>query len=118
VKRQTVFKAVGTLLIAVGVLGVMTVADDLRHLGEVFGVAAVLVSGLAFVGASLDVLSTYLALQWLPAALAVGLAVGVALDATPAAVTLGFFAGLILAFILRRRASTKGLAPSPHHLDS
>ena len=42
----------GVALMLLGVAGFLTVADDLRHKGELFGVGAVLASGLILVAVS------------------------------------------------------------------
>lgn len=39
----------GIALVLAGILGFLTVADDLRHTGELMGVGAVLVLGLVMV---------------------------------------------------------------------
>ena len=43
-------RRVGITLIVAGILGFLTVADDLRHTGELMGVGAVLLAGLVMVG--------------------------------------------------------------------
>jgi drug/metabolite transporter (DMT)-like permease len=42
----------GVALILLGVIGFLTVADDLRHTGELLGVSAVLVSGVVLAAIS------------------------------------------------------------------
>ena len=42
----------GTLMVAVAVVGFMTVADDLRHKGELIGVGTILLVGLLLLAAS------------------------------------------------------------------
>jgi len=38
----------GIILILLGIIGFLTVADDLRHKGELFGVGIILIGGLVF----------------------------------------------------------------------
>jgi hypothetical protein len=40
---------VGSIFVMMATIGYMTVADDLRHTGELIGVTALLVVGIAFV---------------------------------------------------------------------
>ena len=42
----------GVALIVIGIGGFFTVADDLRHKGELMGVGAILLLGLALLGVS------------------------------------------------------------------
>lgn len=43
---MTLLRWVGIALILIGVIGFLTVADDLRHKGELIGVGSILVAGL------------------------------------------------------------------------
>lgn len=43
---MTKLRWMGIVLITFGILGFMTVADDLRHTGELMGVGAILVVGI------------------------------------------------------------------------
>lgn len=45
-------RVLGVLLIVAGIIGFLTVADDLRHKGELLGVALILASGLILFGVS------------------------------------------------------------------
>jgi hypothetical protein len=100
-RKQSAFRIAGAALVALGAVGVFTVADDTRHLGELAGVASVVTSGLAFLGAASKDVSSKLALQWLPAGLAVGLVVGLATDRAVPATAGGFVLGLVLAYLRR-----------------
>jgi len=42
----------GIILILAGIIGFLTVADDLRHKGELLGVGSILVSGLILLAVS------------------------------------------------------------------
>ena len=45
-------RLLGGLLVIAALAGFLTVADDLRHKGELFGVSSMLVGGLALVALS------------------------------------------------------------------
>jgi len=45
-------RIIGVVLIAVAIVGFLTVADDLRHIGELIGVGSILVAGLLLFGLS------------------------------------------------------------------
>lgn len=95
-------RVLGGCLFVIGVLGFLTIADDLRHTGELFGVGAVMVAGAAlFVSPAVR----RVALQWLALGLLVGAAVGAGVDRTRAGVVLGAAVGLFLAFATGKRPS-------------
>lgn len=95
--RRHLFRTAGWALIILALLGLLVIADDWRHTGELAGVGAVLASGLAFLGASSTSLSQRLALEWLPAGIAVGLVVGFATDHTALGTVCGLAGGVVLA---------------------
>jgi len=45
-------RVLGIILILIGIMGFLTVADDLRHKGELFGVGSTLIIGLVLLAAS------------------------------------------------------------------
>jgi hypothetical protein len=45
-------RVLGIVLVIIGALGFLTVADDLRHVGEFIGVAIIFVSGVLLLAAS------------------------------------------------------------------
>ncbi len=45
-------RALGIILTLIGLIGFLTIADDLRHKGELFGVGAILISGLVLLALS------------------------------------------------------------------
>ena len=49
-----VLRWLGFILIAVGVLGFLTVADDMRHTGELIGVGSIVAAGLVLVAVSMS----------------------------------------------------------------
>ncbi len=50
---MSTLKWVGAVLVTVGVVGFLTVADDLRHTGEILGVGLILTAGLLLLSVSL-----------------------------------------------------------------
>lgn len=45
-------RVAGVILVVAGVVGFLTVADDLRHKGELLGVGSILICGLVLLVAS------------------------------------------------------------------
>jgi len=102
---KTFFRVAGFTLIVIALLGYATVADDLRHTGELGGVTAILISGLALLAAGYSHrLSGKLAMQWVAVGVGIGAAVGAATDEMVAGVTGGVALGFVLAYLLQNRA--------------
>jgi len=90
----------------IALLGYVTVADDLRHVGEFMGVTAILISGFAFLAAVYsNRLSEKLAAQWVAVGVGIGAAVGAATDEMGSGVAGGVALGFVLAYLLRNRKS-------------
>jgi uncharacterized membrane protein len=102
-------RVVGWLLVALSVVGFLTVADDFRHMGEVLGVTSMLVIGVLLVIAdSATSRSSRIAMLWLAGAIGIGAAVGATIDNMPVGTGGGLIIGLVLAAVLglrRERAS-------------
>jgi len=99
-------RVVGWLLMALGVVGFLTVADDLRHIGEVLGVTSVLlVGGLLVIAGSATSRSTRVATLWLAGAVGIGAAVGAAGDAMVVGTGGGLIVGSVAGFAARRKSS-------------
>jgi hypothetical protein len=102
-------RVVGWLLVALSVVGFLTVADDFRHMGEVLDMTSMLLIGVLLVIAdSATSRSTRVAMLWLAGAVGIGAAVGAAIDTMVVGTGGGLIIGLLLAavFGLRRaRAS-------------
>lgn len=97
-------RRVGIVFVVLGTVGFVTVADDLRHVGEVLAVGSVLFIGLVLLAAgSKTVLSRRLALPWLATAVGVGTVAGAAMDNMWVGVGGGLAIGAILAAVLGRR---------------
>jgi hypothetical protein len=100
-------RTVGAVLVVVAVVGFLTVADDLRHVGELAGVSSLLVAGCALLTASFrNRVSAVADLRWLAALVLVGALVGTAFDRTVLGVLAGAGAGIGAALLLARRGPT------------
>lgn len=94
----------GILLIVVGCLGFVTVADDLRHTGELFGVAAILAIGIVLVISEFDhPISRRLALHWVAVGVGTGVLVGAAIDNVPICVSCGAVLGTLGSAVMGTR---------------
>ncbi len=99
------FKAAGAILVVVAGVGFLTVADELRHIGEFMAVLGILVSGVALLIAGFRPgVSRVLAPQWAPVGIALGMLGGAAVDRVVLGVVLGAGLGLVLAVAFRARA--------------
>ena len=94
----------GMVLIVVGGLTFPTIADDLRHVGELPGNGSVFFMGLVMlVPGFRNTISKRLALPWLAAAVGIGALVGAVLDDMPAGTGAGLAVGTIMAAGLGQR---------------
>lgn len=91
----------GFALILVAIVGFLVVADDTRHSGETLGVVAILISGLAFVGAARSWLASLANLAWLPVGLLLGVVGGATFDAMGWGLLTGLLVGIGLAGVNR-----------------
>ena len=111
IKHRLTFIA-GLAVVALSLAGVVSVADDWRHVGEIAGTVAVFLGGLALVGDGLGVLAGRLALRWIPLGLLAGAFAGAVADRMAAGVTGGLVLGLILAYLRRKpRAAVRTRSP-------
>jgi hypothetical protein len=100
-RKRRWFRWAGIAFLLAGCLGFLTVADDLRHTGELLGVAGVACAGLSLVVASTENrVSTRVAPQWVAAGIGVGELVGAAVDNMLVGVCGGVVVGLLLAIVL------------------
>ena len=95
-KRDTI---IGSALVLLGILGYLTVADDLRHVGEFVGVTAIVISGLCFLAAGRDSrMTNALPLRAIALGILAGMVIGAALDnmfvGVGIGIALGTFVGL------------------------
>ena len=99
--------AMGVCLIGIALAGFVIVADDLRHSGEFFAVAGILMSGVALcVSGRFPHITTYLCLAWLPVGIGIGMLIGAMIDKEASGVSLGLPLGMLLARMFRRRDRT------------
>lgn len=101
---QRWFRLLGSSTALLAVIGFATVADDLRHTGELIGTACVLAAGACFLLAGYaPKLAGRLALQWLALAFLLAVPLGAWLDNMIVAVLLCAPLGLALAYLRRNR---------------
>jgi hypothetical protein len=87
----------GVVLLLLSIVGFATVADDLRHVGELLAVASLCIAGAALVTASFpNPLSRTLALPWLAMAVIAGALCGAATDHMAIGFASGALAGLLI----------------------
>jgi uncharacterized membrane protein YfcA len=95
---------IGVGLIAIALVGFLSVADDLHHSGEFFAVTSILVSGVAlYVSGRFSHIAPHLSLAWVPLGIGAGMLIGAMIDEEVIDVCIGLSFGLLLARMLRRR---------------
>ena len=106
---KKVYKYLGISLVIVSFIGFLTIADDLRHIGEFLAVSSILISGIIFIVASMQItLLRKLPIQWIGICLLLFLPVGAFLfDNMFIGIGLGLLVGSILAFIFNLRNLNK-----------
>lgn len=87
----------GVAMVTLALAGYATVADDWRHTGELAGVTALLIAGLALVGDAYRAVERWLSLRWVAVGVLAGTAFGGALDVTVAGFATGLAAGTVMA---------------------
>jgi hypothetical protein len=112
-RPMTANRIAGIVLISIGLLGFLTVADDLRHVGEVVGVSSIVLAGAILLSSGLKInsISPTIARS---SAIGVfpGMVLGAGLDHMLIGVALGLSAGIVVGVLMdRRRRSTRGNAP-------
>jgi hypothetical protein len=106
--RTNRYKIAGLVLAAFACIGFLTVADEFRHIGELFGVIGILLSGIAFLIAGFfPKLSTVLALQGVAVGIGIGMIGGAASDRMDAGVCVGTVFGLIIGYFMRSRPNNR-----------
>lgn len=96
-------RVVGSLFVALGALGFLTVADDLNHVGEVLGVGSIFAIGALLIVGSMKAGSTRFAVWGLAGAIGIGAVAGAAMDNMPVGVGGGLAVGLAVAAVVVRR---------------
>ena len=104
---------IGGGLIAIALVGFLSVADELHHSGEFFAVTGVLVSGVAlYVSGRCSKIAAHLSLTWVPVGIGVGMLTGAMIDEVVIGVCVGLSFALLLARMFRqRRAYRARLSP-------
>ncbi len=103
---RTAFRVTGFLAIGLALIGYFTVADDLRHTGELLAVSGLLLAGLALLAAgSRGCLTSRLAMQWIAVGIGIGAAFGAGMDNMALGVGGGAALGALLAFLYRGRGA-------------
>ena len=106
--RTNRYKVAGGVLVALASIGFLTVADEFHHIGELFGVLGILLSGMAFLVAGFfPNVSTAFALQWVAVGIGVGMIGGAASDRMVAGVCVGTVFGLIIGYFMRSRLNNR-----------
>jgi hypothetical protein len=96
-------RVLGVILVVIGVIGFLTVADDLRHVGELFGVGVIVFIGLmGLVAASLKSVWHRRAIFWLAGTAGIGAVVGAATDSMVLSVSGGIALGVAGALVISR----------------
>jgi hypothetical protein len=111
--RFSMFIGVG--LIAIALVGFLSVADELHHSGEFFAVTGILVSGVAlYVAGRFSHIAAHLSLAWVPVGIGVGMLTGAMIEEEVIGVCVGLSFGLLLARMFRRRSVHQArLSPNP-----
>lgn len=114
--------AIGSFLVVTGVAGFFTVADDLRHVGELLGAGSVFLVGLLLVMAgSVKSVRGHVSLLGLAVGIGIGALAGAAVGSMAAGVVGGSLVGILIAGVAHlwrgghedRRALPAGSAAAP-----
>ena len=102
------YRFIGAVLVMCGVIGYVTVADELHHTGEFIGVSGIVLAGIILLMVdSGTTITKKLAFQWIAFGLLAGIPTGgIVLDNMPLGVGIGICIGIILAFFLGKKQST------------
>lgn len=105
--QLTTFRILGTILVILGSLGLLTVADEGRHVGELQGVTTMMVAGLIFLLIDFRFpVFRRVALQWISICLLACIPIGgVWLDNMPVGIGIGLLSGILLALIVGRKSN-------------
>jgi hypothetical protein len=96
--RQHILATVGLLLLVLGLLGPLTFADDVRHVGELAVAVGFALSGFFLLVPKLfSRLRSGSSFQWASPFILLGLAAGAIVDESPLGVLVGVCAGLAAA---------------------
>lgn len=99
----TTYRIIGAILVLIGIIGFMTVADELRHYGEFLGVTGIFVSGLIFllIDLKLHIFRNF-ALQWIAIFLLAGIPFGAfVMNNLSLGLCIGLLLGVVLAYFVK-----------------
>jgi hypothetical protein len=97
---MTFYRILGIFFVLIGIIGFFTVADDLRHSGELIGVGSVLLAGvILLIGQSRWATTRHFRLQWITFGLLAGSILGAGLDNMLLGVGLGTAVGIMVTFL-------------------
>lgn len=99
----------GILIVGIGILGFLTVADDLRHTGEIVGVASfVLAGGILLISTAPRVHMTTGAARSCGIGILLGVILGAVLDTMVIGVAVGLCAGIVAGVVMTRKGRVTG----------
>ena len=105
---MTFNRVAGSVLVLAGIFGFLTVADDLRHLGEFVGVASILFSGITLLAGSFHhQLFRFLPSRWIALGILSGIILGAGLGNMFLGVAIGFTAGTAFGFVWSQYTSNR-----------
>lgn len=108
-KSISYYKIIGILLIIISGIGYLTVADELRHIGEFIGMSGILLSGiiLLFVDSKF-IISKRFSFQWIAVFILASIPIGgILLDNMILGIGSGLLIGIFFAFIFGKRKTRK-----------
>lgn len=107
-------RVIGSILLLIGALGFLTVADDIRHTGELVGVCAILAAGaVLLLGGLRSPRLPVVAARFVAGGILAGIPLGAALDLMLPGVIVGAAVGTAGALLAGKdRASRTGRNPT------
>ena len=102
-KKYSVYRILGIILVMFSIIGFITIADEMRHIGEFIGVCSVMTAGfiLLLKDSNIDIFGKY-AIQWISYCLLLSIPLGgVLLDNMPLGTAIGCITGAGLSFLFR-----------------
>jgi small basic protein len=94
----------GCIFIVIGIVGYMTVADELRHMGEFVGVSSIFLSGIILLIGSVEHrLIQYFPSRWIVSGMLLGIIIGASLDDMFIGVAVGIVTGTLIGVAMTRK---------------
>ena len=112
-RQMTANRIAGAVLISIGLVGFLTVADDLRHVGETVGVSAIVLAGIILIASTVKPIPISPVLARSCAfGIFSGMVLGAGLDNMLVGVALGLAAGTLAGLLIgRHHRSAENKAP-------